>query len=139
MSQENVEVVRRMYAAWLGNQPEAFKAQLDPQIELHPDPDAYWVGVNQVYRGPEGFDEYMRAVYEAFADYRPEVEEFIDVDDKVITLAFESGRGRASGAEVRMYRTAHVWTLRNGTPVRLDLYLDRQQAFEAVGLREQAR
>ena len=136
MSEENVDLIRRMYDAWLGGRPEAFLALLEPYTDLHPDPNAYWVGVDRVYRGPEGFTDYMRAVYEAFADYRPQIEEFLDAGDKVITLAVESGRGRTSGAEVREFRTAHVWTVRDGKPVRLDLYLDRQDAFEAVGLRE---
>jgi len=134
MSQENVDLVRRMYDAWLGEGPEAFKALLEPDTELHPDPGAHWVGMNRVYRGPEGFTEYMRSVYEAFADYHPEIEEFRDAGDRVVTLAVESGRGRTSGAEVREYRTAHVWTVRAGKPVRLDLYLDREAALKAVGL-----
>jgi ketosteroid isomerase-like protein len=135
MSQENVEVMSRMYEAWLRGDPAAFDA-LDPEIELHPDPEAHWVGVERTYRGHEGMREYMSAVYEAFEDYRPEVEKFLDVEDKVVTLAIEHGRGRGSGAEVESARTAHVWTLRNGKAVRLDLYTDREQAFEAVGLRE---
>ena len=138
MSQENVNFVRRMYEAWLGEGPRAFGALLDPETELHPDPDADWVGVDRVYRGPRGFGEYMQAVYEAFEDYRPEIQDFVDAGDKVITLAVESGRGRASGAEVRVFRTAHVWTLRDGRPVRLDLYLDRRRAFEDAGLAEPA-
>jgi ketosteroid isomerase-like protein len=135
MSQENVEIVRRMYEARLRNDPAMFDA-LDPEIELHPDPEAYWVGVNRTYRGYDGLSEYMRAVYEAFEDYRPEVERFLDAGDKVVTLAVEHGRGRDSGAEVQSARTAHVWTLRNRKAIRLDLYIDRERALEALGLRE---
>ena len=36
----------------------------------------------------------MVEVYEAFEDYRPEVEELLDADDKVVTLAMEHGRGK---------------------------------------------
>jgi ketosteroid isomerase-like protein len=141
MSQENVEFVRRMYEAWQAVGPEAFDYGLmaevvDPDFELHPDPDAYWVGVNEVYLGPEGLGKYMEAIYEAFEDYTPTIERFLEVGDKVVTLAIEQGRGRGSGAEVEHNRTAHVWTLRDGKPVRLDLYLDRQRALEAVGLSE---
>src|SRR2546426_817494 len=100
MSQENVEVMSRMYEAWLRGDPALFDA-LDPEIELHPDPEAHWVGVNRTYRGHEGMREYMGAVYEAFEDYRPEVEKFLDVEDKVVTLAVEHGRGRGSTAEGR--------------------------------------
>ena len=54
----------------------------------------------------------MAQVHEAFADYRPEVEAFLDAGDKVITLAIEHGRGRGSGATVDARRMAHVWTMR---------------------------
>jgi ketosteroid isomerase-like protein len=135
MSRGNVEVMRRMYDAWIRNDPGVMEA-FDPEIEVHPDPEAHWVGVDKTYRGHEGLVEYMAAVYEAFEDYRPEVEEFLDVDDKVVTLAIEHGRGRGSGADVQAARTAHVWTMRDGKAIRLDLYLDRDRALEAVGLKQ---
>ena len=135
MSQENVETIRRMYERWLQEDASLFEA-FDPEIELHPDPAAEWVGVNDVYRGHEGVRSYMRQVYEAFADYRPEVEKLLDAGDKVITLAIEHGRGKGSGATVEAHQTAHVWTMRANKAVRVDLYLDRAQALETVGLRE---
>jgi ketosteroid isomerase-like protein len=64
------------------------------------------------------------------------VEDVLDAGDKVITLAIEHGRGRGSGARVEAVRTAHVWTMRANKAIRLDLYLDRAAALEAVGLRE---
>lgn len=131
----NVEAIRGVYQAWLRNDPAAFDA-IDPEIEVHPDPEAYWVGVDRIYRGHKGIRQYLAGVNEAFEDYRPEVEEFLEVDDKVVTLAIEHGRGRDSGADVESRRTAHVWTMRNGKAVRLDLYLDRDRALEAVGLRK---
>jgi ketosteroid isomerase-like protein len=108
----------------------------DPDIELNPDLEAAWVGIGQVYRGHAGMRSYMASVYEAFEDYRPEVEELIDVGDQVLTLAIEHGRGRGSGAGVQANKTAHVWTLRDGKAVRLDLYLDRDKALKALGLEE---
>ena len=141
MSQENVELVRRMYDAWLRRGRAVFDdpaatGRYHPAFELHPDPDADWVGVNETYRGPEGLTKYMATVYDAFDDYRPEVEDLLDAGDKVVTLAIEHGRGKDSGAEVQAARTAHVWTIRDGKAVRLDLYLDREEALKAVGLRE---
>jgi ketosteroid isomerase-like protein len=137
MSRENLEVIEGLYAAWLGSEGSSFDA-MDRDIELHPDPEAFWVGVERVYRGHEGVREYMRTVFAAFDDYRPEVERLIEVDDKVLTLAIESGRGRGSGAEVQSARTAHVWTLRDGKAIRLDLYLDRDRALADLGLASEA-
>jgi len=134
VSSGNVEVIRRMYERWLADDPRVAEA-FDDEIEINPDPGASWVGVDDVYRGPGGLAKYMEQVYEAFEDYRPEIEDFLTAgDDKVITLAIEHGRGRESGAQVESRRTAHVWTLREGKAVQLDLYLDRSRAFEDLGL-----
>jgi ketosteroid isomerase-like protein len=135
MSQENVEIVRRIYERWLLGDDAVFDA-FDPEFELHPDPAAEWVGVDDFFRGPDGVRSYMAQVYEAFEDYRPEVEKVLDAGDKVITLAIEHGRGRRSGATVEARRTAHVWTMRANKPIRLDLYLDREEALSAAGLSE---
>jgi ketosteroid isomerase-like protein len=135
MSDENVKVVRRIYDAWLAGDYETVLAQYDPEIRLNPDPEASWVGIDEDYFGHEGVRRYLRAVYEAFEDYRPEIEQLIDVDeDRVLTLAVEHGRGRGSGAEVHAAKTAHLWTLRDGKAVRIDLFLDRKRALEATGL-----
>jgi ketosteroid isomerase-like protein len=136
MSQQNVEIVRRMYEAWLASDFSTVYATLDESIELNPDPEAAWVGIGEVYRGHDGMRSYMRSVYEAFDEYRPEIEQLIDAGDQVLTLAIEHGRGRGSGAEVEAHKTAHLWTLRDGKAVRLDLYLNRDEALKAVGLEE---
>ncbi len=122
-----------MYEAWLSEDLDTVFETFDEDIELNPDPEATWVGVGQVYRGHAGMREYMAAVYEAFEDYRPEVEELVDAGDQVLTLAIEHGRGRGSGAEVQANRTAHLWTMRDGKAIRLDLYLERDRALAAVG------
>jgi ketosteroid isomerase-like protein len=133
VSQENLRVVEQISAAWLRSDASVFDG-MDRDIELHPDPEAFWVGVDRIYRGHEGVREYMRTLYETFDDYRPEIEGLIDVDDKVVTLAVESGRGKKSGVQVESTRTAHVWTLRDGRAIRLDLYLDRSTALAELGL-----
>jgi len=134
MSRENVETMRRLYAAWLAEDFETVFQTYDPEIRLNPDPEATWVGIDDSYVGHDGVRRYMAAVYEAFDDYRPEVEQIIDAGEgRVLTLAIEHGRGRGSGAEVEARRTAHLWTLRDGRAVQLDLFLERSRALEAVG------
>jgi ketosteroid isomerase-like protein len=137
MSEENVEIVRRIYDAWMAREYEAIFAALDPDIRLQPDPEAWWVGIDQDYLGHDGITRYMRAVYEAFEDYRPEIEQLLDAGGgRVLTLAVEHGRGRGSGADVQAAKTGHLWTLRDGKAVRLDLFMDRARALEAAGLSE---
>jgi len=45
------------------------------------------------------------------------------------------GRGKLSGAEVEQ-RFAQLWTVRDGKIVRMEMYPDREDALEAVGLPE---
>ena len=135
MSQENVQTIRRMYDAWIAGDLETVFATYDPQIRLNPDPEAWWVGMDADYLGHDGVRRYMAGVNEAFTDYRPEVERIIDAGHgRVLTLAVEHGTGRGSGAEVQSSKTAHLWTLQHGKVIRLDLFLDRERALEAVGL-----
>ena len=53
----------------------------------------------------------------------------------MLVIACFRGRGRSSGVRVaeRLYE---VYTLRNGSILRVDEFSDRAAALEAVGLRE---
>ena len=109
MAAEDVDTIRRLYEAWLAEDYETVFQTYDEAIHLNPDPEASWVGIGETYDGHEGIRRYMSAMYEAFDDYRPEVEDIIDVaDGRVLTLAIEHGRGRGSGAQVESPRTAHL-------------------------------
>ena len=133
MSQQNVEIIRRFYEAWMQRDSSAFDA-FDPAIVLHPAAEADWVGLEDAYHGHDGVRRYMRLIGEVVDEHRPEIIELIDAGDRVLTLAVESGRGKHSGAEVESRNTAHVWTLRGGRAVLLDLYWDRDRAFADLGL-----
>lgn len=124
-----VELVRGIYAAWEARDFARVFAAYHPDIRLNPDPEAWWVGVDEDYAGHDGFRRYMKAVYEAFEDYRPEVEAIRDAGGgRVLVLAVEHGRGRGSGASVMAAKTAHLWTVRDGKAVQVDLFLDRERA-----------
>jgi ketosteroid isomerase-like protein len=53
----------------------------------------------------------------------------------VIAITRQRGRGASSGVATELEQI-HIATLRDGEVVRLDSYLDRDKALEAVGLRE---
>lgn len=135
MSSRDVAIIRRLYDAWKADDYETVFATYDPDIRIKPDPEAWWVGVDENYRGHDGMRRYMSGVYEAFAEYRPEVERIVDAGDgRVLALAVEHARGKGSGAEVTSFKTAHLWTLRDGKAVQVDLFMDRERALEAAGL-----
>jgi ketosteroid isomerase-like protein len=75
----------------------------------------------------------VRAAREAFEDFHVQVEEHHEAGDELVVFVRYSGRGRASGAWVDA-ELAHVWTFKDGIPIRLRQFLDRAAALEAAGL-----
>ncbi len=64
------------------------------------------------------------------------VDEYVHVDDDRLVIAITfGGRGRHTGIEVELH-PLHVFTVRDGTIVRWQVSLEREQALEAAGLRE---
>ena len=55
--------------------------------------------------------------------------------DKVVLVARQHGRAKATGMEVDM-RFAQVFTVEDGLQARMQMYADPAEAFEAVGLSE---
>jgi ketosteroid isomerase-like protein len=147
MSQENVEIVRRIYAVMdlsvpgsvstIGGPLESIRNVIDPGIEWQ-GPREFPDLAETVY-GYEGMAGYAAKIAEALDDYRMVPERFIDAGgDHVLVFSREGGRGKGSGAEVETHLTAHLWTLKDGKAIRMQSYWERADALEAVGLSEQA-
>jgi ketosteroid isomerase-like protein len=145
VSQENVEIMRRIYEAFDVSQPGSVEFNVFPDTRVKEliDPEIEWRGPREfpdlaepVY-GLQGMMSYRAKIAEAIEDYRMVPEEFIDAgDDQVLVFSREGGRGRGSGAEVETHPTAHLWTLRDGKAIRMQSYWERSDAFNAAGLRK---
>lgn len=131
MSQENVEAVRRVYVEW-------GRGNWRPKFDFY-DPEMEWgwsdefPGLAGVYRDPA---ERNKRVYEwlsGWEDWRCEAEEFVVHGDQVVALTRYRGRGRGSGAIVDT-KGAHLWTIRDGKVVRLEVFADRAGALAAAGV-----
>jgi len=135
MSQDDVEVVRKLFDRWAAGElmtPEFFDAEAE-YVRVGAD----FTGGTGVWRG---LDQIWVAAVEwarAFDDLRNRAEKFIDLGDRVLVLWRQSGRGRASGIPYEQ-ELADIFTLRNGKIVRLVSYWDRSEALEAAGLSEQS-
>ena len=140
MSLENVEVVRRMYSllsdrgAWRRREYDhLFHEYCSADYELIP-PPAY-PDAAASYRGLEGVHQWERLIDEIWIDWGFEAERFFDAGDQVAVFVRTSGTARQSGAPVEIF-VAHVLTLKDGRVTRTEVFLNRQEALEAVGLRE---
>jgi ketosteroid isomerase-like protein len=129
MSQENVELARRGYDAF--NRGEVAFELLDPEIEWSEGTD---VPEPQVYHGHDGVRRQQERFREAWASFSIEPEEFIEAGDQLVVMVKLVAQGKGSGVEVEA-RGAHVWTVRDGRAVRLEMYVDPARALAAVGLR----
>lgn len=147
MSQENVELMRRAFEDASGrggptagaldaldaDSMTVFFENLDPEVEFHEDPRFPEAGV---YRGIEALREYWGRFTGSFEEFGFEAEDFVDLGgDRVLILLRLTTRGKDSGARVEA-RPGWIFTIRNGLTVRIDAFLDREEALEAVGLRE---
>ena len=131
MSQQNVELVRRiidvMDADGFAAALPLFLDTAHPDVEWREDPD--WPGAAS-YRGVERVREVILDRMDTL-DFDQETEDVIDAGDKVLVLVRWRGRGRASGAQGEM-SMAMVWTVREQAIMRLEFFLDRARAFEAI-------
>ena len=135
MSQENVEIVRAVFAAWNAGDMEALFAHFHPELVYHPRAD-------EPDPSPHvGRDAYERLVYgfvDSFSEVTLEVLEVIDAGDHVIAStvlhAVLHGQGSASAGVSDTY--VFVYKLRDGLGVEGWEYRTKQEALEALGLSE---
>jgi len=128
MSQENVEIVRRLLDAWnRGERDES--AWFRPNAELG-GPD-----VPGVYYGYDGLRRFREDLLSVWDYFHTSVDELIDRGDDVLALTRGRGRGRGSGLEIEQ-SVAYLFTVQEGKIRRLWIYQDRAEALEAVGLSE---
>jgi ketosteroid isomerase-like protein len=140
MSQENVEIVRRLYslapdaaAVVRGDYDEVFLDYFHPDFELVP-PTAY-PDTESSYRGLEGTRRWFRQMDEIWDDWLTEPERFLDAGSQVVAFVRVSGTAKQSGAALAI-SAAHVLTLRDGRVARTEVFLDHREALEAAGLSE---
>jgi ketosteroid isomerase-like protein len=86
-------------------------------------------------RGFEGFAEAWRDWLEPWERYYIEVEGLIDAGDDVVSLVRIQAQTARDAVPVE-HQPAAVWSMRAGKVVSVRFYLDRDEALEAVGLRE---
>jgi ketosteroid isomerase-like protein len=129
MSQENVEVVRRMIALFNCGDAEGIGRLLDPEVECFPtshQPDS------PPFRGRNAFLEYMSDWLEVFDLYFIEEGEYLDLGEYVILVGRVVARGRGSGVETTG-TDAWVYRLRDGKTVEYRECGTKAAALEAVG------
>jgi ketosteroid isomerase-like protein len=129
MSEENVAVLRAVYAAWT-------KGNLEPGGQLYA-PDATFAPIadGRDSFDRQGFRRFMREFLEQWDDFRVEGVEFLDLGDKVLVTERQRATGKRSGIEMEQTDYA-VWTFRDGLVTAVCWEIDPALAKEAAELSE---
>ena len=131
MSQENVEVVRAVYATWNAGDMDAFRDLHDPDAIMRP-PEGWpepgpFVGREAVMREWEQIREAWNS------DVAEPISDFIQAGDRVAVRHIWRVAGQ--GPEVNLEIT-NVLTVRKGRIIHQEFFRDHAQALKAVGLEE---
>jgi ketosteroid isomerase-like protein len=132
MSQENVEIMRRMLDQ-AQEKPDALYDILDQDVQW----DATALGVPGLttFHGPDGVREFFRRWVGAFEEWGYDTEELIDAGDSVVVRIHQWGRGKGSGVAVEG-RFWQVWTFRDGKVIRSSHHVEKARALQVAGLSE---
>jgi ketosteroid isomerase-like protein len=130
MSQENLEVVRRIYEAFARGDRDGLLAELDPSIRVygrpsHPD--------TSVYQGLEGFLQFSETDWEAFHDVVYEPQDFLTEGRYVTVPIKQRGRGKASALAIEE-RIVNAWKVQRGKCVELRIFSTVDEAREALNV-----
>ena len=133
MSQENVENLRRILAAFnSGGDAELAEELVEPEAKFEP----LLAGVEgATYRGPAGVMKWVSDLNEMFAEVYAEYSRIEEFGDVSLVTGKTTGRGRAGGVPVEQHWFAVV-TFRQGKISYVAFRRTRAQALEAAGLKE---
>lgn len=147
MSKANIEMIKALYASNPDDWVEAFESDAfleamrarilplltdDFEVSLI-GPDL--PGLTGTRPGFEGFVSAYREWLPTWASYQVQADDFIEAGDRVLVLSRWGGRTKTGDAEVTQ-TGGDLFSFLDGRIRRLDIYLRRHEALEAVGLSE---
>jgi ketosteroid isomerase-like protein len=134
VSDQNVELHRRVLSALNARDLEAVIALCGPTIELH---SMMTVPGGAIYRGRDGVRKYLADLEDAWGDdLRIDAEAYFDLGEYTLMFYVAHGRGRQSGADVEM-EWAQVCRWRNGLIVHFKPYVNREDALSDLSISEE--
>jgi ketosteroid isomerase-like protein len=128
-----VEVVRDAFQTFGAEGIDAALSFFSPDLVWYPT-DRWLEG--SAYRGHDGMRRLAAAFSENFDDFRYEVHDIRDAEDRVVALIDMTGRIKHSGAEVSQRLGFVVSGFRDGTFREVRAFASWPEALEAVGLSE---
>ncbi len=132
MPRAEIETLRAVYEAISRGDWDAALRDAGPDFEFIP-PDQNPIA--GTYRGRDAVRGFFAELWAAFEEVTIEPGPFLEADDLIVVSLRMTLSPSDSGAKVEM-RITHLWTMRDGRPVRVKVFLGREEALEAAGLSE---
>ena len=133
MSTENVEAIRRVYAAMARGDFWAAREVFDPEIVWEWSSSLSGLTGAGSYHGIEGVEAATRDFFKAWDSYTQEAEELIEVGDDVLVITRTHARMKGSEQELEG-RAAELWTFRGDKVIHHKSYDNPAEGLKAAGL-----
>jgi ketosteroid isomerase-like protein len=130
MSQADIEELRARYEAISRGDRGAGFRDVHPGFTLKTGEQVPNAGT---YLGSDEATRFVEDLWEPFEEVTMEPQEFFERGDQIVVLLVVRARHKGSDAVVEN-RIGALWTMRDGKPLRLEMYPKREQALEAAGL-----
>jgi ketosteroid isomerase-like protein len=128
MSESATNVVQGIYDAFGRGDIEAILAALDENIDWRV-PENLPHGGDR--RGRNDVGAFFQGIGENWDGLVLEIDDTVSSDERVVVLARIHGKLRATGEDTG-YTAAHAWTIRDGTPIRFDEYVNAPLTLPAA-------
>ena len=126
MSEQNLEVVERLYATWRRDGFGVVPELMDPQIEYVNPSYAVEPGIR---RGYDGFAAAAEAVTSIYGDYEVDNPQLQDLGDRVFVRAWVKTRSHANDVPIEAER-GYVFDVRDGKVLRFAWFNDPADALD---------
>ena len=127
---DDVETVRRAYESLNEGDVDSALGVLVDDAEWCEHSDLPEAGL---YRGRDAIRAFLASFLESWEEFHQETEDVLTGEGCVLVLLRSRVRGAGSGINVEA-RYAHLWTMRGGRGIRVDAYLDRDEALAVLAL-----
>jgi ketosteroid isomerase-like protein len=132
MSQDSVEIVRRVYAALNRGDWDGVFRDMDADFEMTTQRGLDAGTLRRRERVQRTVEDYI-AMFDSMV---VEPEALLEKGDQVVVLVTRRARPRAGSADITV-RNGHLWTVRDGTILSMKSFPDPEEALAAAGLRGQ--
>jgi ketosteroid isomerase-like protein len=132
MPSENVTLLMEAFEAFGRGDMDAVAERIDPEFRIE---DRILIEPDPAERGPAALLANIELVREAFGDMTWEPQEVLEHDDKIAVRVRATGSGQTTSLLFEE-DIGHVYTLRDGRAIKLDIFRTWPEARAAAGLED---